>query len=152
MDHRTETGLAYCCLGVAMEIGGCPSEPDDDSPAYHFRYQPGASAHATVFTDALPPAGWMNDWLDLGIDFNHSGMIGPGTELDLVLDLPGEFETIQGTPWKEARGCSPRCPLGQHAHPYDDGAISLAGLNDGGFGFGPIADLIDYFGVRVKNQ
>lgn len=145
---KTEEGYAYCCLGLGSKYMGLTHETvmgraremqfilpveDDDDRTY----------------SALPPSEFA-EWL-----------IGPEGVQQSLEDTYGEHAAdvvLRDLAWDFAVDWPEGMVIIQRDYPDDEdwyevsvahGDItSLATLNDAGFTFAQIADLVDYFGIR----
>ena len=120
---------AMCCLGVGAQEAGIPFQVSDDGRHGFFPVGDGGR------TNSLPPTEF-HLWLGLNVPVSET--------YDVVVDWPEGMTVL----------CQePDVPDGWYESPIDgDEVATCSGLNDSGFTFSQIADLIDYFGVRAETK
>ena len=129
-----EEGPAHCCLGVAAELSGRASMRQAGS-VFHFSGTHYSDNHEY---DTFPPYSVM-EWI-LGREIPVEGT-DYSSDKDPRIDLgPVAGLLMQGD--KHSLSYNPGW------NPGPIGSLTCAGLNDSGFTFNQIADMIEYFGVK----
>lgn len=118
-QKRLRSEEGYCCLGIGCVVAGIEAVSDFDRHAF--------GEHRC---DSLAPYEFM-EWLGISYDPEYSDQ-----EFDLVIDWPEEM-TLRVSRYSSS-----------DIQAEYSGVWTLAKLNDSGFTFAQIADVIEYFGIR----
>jgi hypothetical protein len=137
IDNDGTHVYGYCCLGVGSKVAGVPAilrefEEDMDGEELVEQDDP-AMEFGAAYQSELAPVEFVR-WLGFEVAEDSES-----SSFDLVLDMPEEYLAYQG-------------PRGTASNPtaYESSrteSYTLSELNDEGFTFTQIADLIDYFGL-----
>lgn len=130
--------MAMCCLGVGCAEMGYEVIPKAGEFAFLDPDEPGRSY------DALPPMKF-HAWLGLLSEESQENWADLTMTGDVFIDWPEGMAFI-GEVIESDTGANA-------VHPVDANEAEVGGcaeLNDHGFTFEQIADLVDYFGVRAR--
>jgi len=135
-DSDPRNDLEWCCLGIGCEVAGVEAVPlsewgpDGTETTLQFMF---GKQEAMM----LAPAELV-EWLGFTIPMKN-----PGTGYDFAIDWPRD----QKEPWRWATPYNVAFNYTEYVM-IDADTATLSALNDEGFTFAQIADLIDYFGIK----
>jgi len=137
--------LRMCCLGVGMKVMGreiVVKEQGGIDKVYGF--QRDAEAPEDVIYTSMPSL-FFHHWLGLITEEQMIHQHNEGTYSDnIYIDWPEDLRIIEGGPYEGEPGVGFQ-PL---ARMSDSDVASCASLNDSGFTFGQIVDIMRYFGIK----
>lgn len=128
-DADPTVTVGYCCLGVGCLVAGVRHEVETNPSERLVEEGDPLGNFGDGYTDLAPPE--FMDWLGLPVG-NSIGRETNGSDvyIDIPVGMPKQGLEDAGSAFQQTQG-----------------QITAAGLNDSGFTFPQIADLIWYFGL-----